>query len=140
MTVSPLENPAIIKDEIIIAKGNRTQKNWSKVQWRHIVLKGNNTEIGLALGQIVQRDYGVKSLPRYADPIYGKARRGYKEKNCPPISERMAGIARAYGSSEDNDIFDTTTLHYDAGSLACSMIYFPAETVISGNALVSRNT
>jgi hypothetical protein len=110
------------------------------VEWRHIVLKGNNTEIGQALGQIAQRDYGVLSLPRYADPIYGKARRGYMEKNCPPLSERMAGIARAYGLSADNDTFDTTTLPYDAGSLACSMIYFPPETMTSGNALVSRNT
>ncbi len=129
------ENPAIIKDDIVIAK-----ENGSRVEWRHIVLKGNNTEIGMALGQIAQRDYGIKSLPKYADPIYGKARRGYMERNCPPISERMAGIAKAYGLSSDNDTYDTTTLPYDAGSLACSMIYFPPETMISGNAVVSRNT
>jgi len=135
LTASTPENPAIVKDEIVIAK-----ENGSRVQWRHIVLKGNNTEIGMALGQIAQRDYGVKSLQKYDDPIYGKARQEYMKSNCPPLVERMAGIARAYGLSEDNDAFDTTTLPYDAGSLACSMIYFPPETMISGNALVSRNT
>jgi hypothetical protein len=135
LTASPPKNPAIMKDEIIIAK-----ENGSRVQWRHIVLKGNNTEIGMALGQIAQNDYEVKSLPKYADPIYGKARREYMERNCPPLGERMAGIARAYGLSAGNDTYDTTILPYDAGSLACSMIYFPPETMESGNALASRNT
>lgn len=135
LTASLPENPAIIKDEIVIAKANE-----SRVEWRHIVLKGNNSEIGLALGQIAQRDYGVKSLPKYVDLVYGKARREYMERNCPPLSERMAGIAKAYGLSADNDTYDTTTLPYDAGSLACSMVYFPPETMISGNALASRNT
>lgn len=129
------ENPVIVKDEVLIAK-----ENGSRVQWRHIVLKGNNTEIGIALGQIAQSDYGVKSLQKYDDPIYGKARREYMKSNCPLLGERMAGIARAYGLSAENDTHDTTTLPYDAGSLACSMIYFPPETMISGNALVSRNT
>jgi len=135
LTVLTPMNTAIVKDEVIIAK-----ENGSRVEWRHIVLKGNNTEIGMALGQIAQRDYGVKSLPRYADLIYGKARQEYMEKNCPPLSERMTGIAKAYGLSADNDTYDTTTLPYDAGSLACSIIYFPPENMVSGNALASRNT
>jgi hypothetical protein len=135
LTIPTPVNAAIVKDEVVIAKDND-----SRVEWRHIVLKGNNTEIGMALGQIAQSDYGVKSLQRYADPIYGKARQEYMEWNCPPFSERMAGIAEAYGLSADNDTYDTTTLPYDAGSLACSIIYFPPETMVSGNALASRNT
>jgi hypothetical protein len=35
--LAAVTNPAIVKDEIIIAKENGTQ-----VEWRHIVLKGNN--------------------------------------------------------------------------------------------------
>ncbi|OPY54306.1 MAG: Acyl-coenzyme A:6-aminopenicillanic acid acyl-transferase [Methanosaeta sp. PtaU1.Bin112] len=129
------QSPAILKDEIIIAKDNG-----SRVEWRHIILQGNNTEIGMALGQIAQKDYGVESLSKYAGPIYGKARREYMEKNYPPMFERMAGIAKAYGLPADNYTFDTTTLAYDAGSMACSMIYFPPETMISGHATASRNT
>lgn len=133
--LAAVTNPAIVKDEIIIAKENGTQ-----VEWRHIVLKGNNTQIGMALGQIAQSDYGVKSLTRYADPVYGKARLAYMERNYPIMRERMKGIAMAYGLTPDNATFDTNTLPYDAGSIACSMIYFPPETTANGHAITSRNT
>lgn len=130
-----LENPAILKDEIVVAKENGT-----RVEWRHIVVKGNNTQIGMALGQIAQEDYGAKSLFRYADPIYGKARQVYMERNFPAMSERMKGIAAAYGIPSDNYTFDASTLAYDVGSVACSMIYFPPENTENGHALASRNT
>jgi hypothetical protein len=126
--------PSIIKDEVFIAKENGTQ-----VEWRHIVLKGNNTQIGMALAEIAQRDYGVKSLTRYADPVYGRARQTYMERNYPVMRERMKGIAMAYGLSPDNASFDTNTLPYDMGSLACSMIYFPPQTTANGHAITSRN-
>ena len=126
--------PSIIKDEVFIAKENGTQ-----VEWRHIVLKGNNTQIGMAQAEIAQRDYGVKSLKRYADPVYGKARQTYMERNYPVMRERMKGIAMAYGLSPDNASFDTNTLSYDMGSIACSMIYFPPETTANGHAITSRN-
>lgn len=134
-TIGTQQSPAILKDEIIIA-----MENGSRVEWRHIILKGNNTEIGVALGQIAQKDFAVKSLSKYADPIYGKARREYMKKNYPPMFDRMEGIASVFGLSADNNAFDTTALAYDAGSLACSMIYFPPETMTSGHATVSRNT
>jgi penicillin V acylase-like amidase (Ntn superfamily) len=127
-------NPAILKDEVFIAKENGTQ-----VEWRHIVLKGNNTQIGMAQAEIAQRDYGVKSLTRYADPVYGRARQIYMERNYPIMRERMKGIAMAYGLSPDNASFDTNTLPYDMGSLACSMIYFPPQTAANGHAITSRN-
>ena len=132
--LAALTNPVIVKDEIIIAKENGTQ-----VEWRHIVLKGNNTQIGIALGQIAQSDYGVKSLTRYADPVYGKARQAYMERNYPIMRDRMKGIAMAYGLAPDNATFDTNTLPYNVGSLACSMIYFPPETTANGHAITSRN-
>ena len=130
-----VKNPAIVKDEIIIAKENGT-----RVEWRHIVLKGNNTQIGMALGQIAQRDYGAKSLVKYADPIYGKGRQEYMARDYPIMRDRMKGIAMAYGLSPDNATFDTCSLPYDVGSLACSMIYFPPKTTVDGHAITSRNT
>jgi len=129
-----LANPAIVKDEIIIPMENGTV-----MEWRHIVLKGNNTQIGTALGEIAQRDYGATSLRKYADPIYGKARQEYMARNYPIMRDRMKGIAMSYGLSEDNATFDTTTLLYDAGSLGCSMVYFPPETTLNGHAITSRN-
>jgi hypothetical protein len=63
------KNPAIVKDEILIPMENGTE-----MEWRHIILKGNNTQIGMALGEIAQKDYGLTSLKKYADPVYGTAR------------------------------------------------------------------
>jgi predicted choloylglycine hydrolase len=129
-----LANPAIVKDEIIIPMENGTV-----TELRHIVLKGNNTQIGIALGEIAQKDYGVTSLKKYADPIYGKARQEYMARNYPVMRDRMKGIAMSYGLSRDNATFDTTTLLYDAGSLDCSMVYFPPETTLNGHVITSRN-
>jgi hypothetical protein len=127
-----VENPAIVKDEIIIAKENGTQ-----MEWRHIVLKGNNTQIGMALAEISQKEYGVKTLVKYADPIYGKARQEYMARNYPIMLERMMGVAAAYGISPDNGTFDTSMLPYDAGSLACSAVYFPPSTTVNAHAVAS---
>jgi hypothetical protein len=135
LTASHSENPAVVKDEIVIAG-----ENGNRVQWRHIILKGNNTEIGMALGQIAERDFDVKSLSKYSDPIYGKARQAYMEENCPPMSERMIGIAKAFGLHAGDAIYDATTLPYDAGSMACSIVYFPPKNMTSGHAVASRNT
>ena len=127
-------NPALVKDEIIIPMENGTE-----MEWRHIILKGNNTQIGMALGEIAQKDYGVTSLSRYANQIYGMARQEYMARNYPILRERMKGIAMAYGLTQDNATFDTTTLPYDTGSLACSMIYFPPKATLNGHAIISRN-
>jgi hypothetical protein len=127
-------NPALVKDEIIIP-----MKNGTEMEWRHIILKGNNTQIGMALGDITQKDYGLTSLSKYADPIYGKARQEYMERNYPTMLARMNGVAAAYGISPGNGSFDTTTLPYDIGSTACSMIYFPPMLTVSGHALSVRS-
>lgn len=129
-----LTNPAILKDEIIIPMENGTV-----MEWRHIILKGNNTQIGIALGEIAQIDYGAKSLKSYADPVYGKARQVYMARNYPIMRYRMKGIAISYGLSQDDSTFDTMTLIYDTGSMACSMVYFPPLTTSNGHAIASRN-
>ncbi len=129
-----IANPAIVKDEIIIPMENGTV-----MEWRHIILKGNNTQIGMALGEIAQEDYGVTSLKKYADPIYGKARQEYMARNYPIMRDRMRGVAMSFGLSQDNASFDTTTLPYDTGSLGCSLVYFSPETTLDGHAIASRN-
>lgn len=130
----PSANPAIAKDEVIIP-----MKNGTEMEWRHIILRGNNTQIGMALGEIAQRDYGVTSLTKYADPVYGLARQEYMARNYPTMLSRMKGIAAAYGISPDDGTYDTTSLPYDIGSTACSMIYFPPKTTISGRGLSVRS-
>jgi penicillin V acylase-like amidase (Ntn superfamily) len=84
-------------------------------------------------------DYGAESLKSYADPVYGKARQEYMARNYPIMRDRMKGIAMSYGLSQDDTTFDTTTLLYDTGSMACSMVYFPPLTTSNGHAIASRN-
>ncbi len=60
-------------------------------------------------------------------------------RNYPIMRDRMKGIAMSYGLSQDNATFDTTTLLYDAGSLGCSLVYFPPKTTLNGHAITSRN-
>jgi hypothetical protein len=127
-------NQTLVKNEIIIPMKNETE-----MEWRHIILKGNNTQIGMALGEIAQEDYGLTSLSKYADAVYGKARQEYMAKNFPTMLARMKGVAAAYGMSPENGSFDTTVLPYDIGSIACSMIYFPPMLTVSGHALSVRS-
>jgi len=124
------KNPAIVKDEILIPMENGTE-----MEWRHIILKGNNTQIGMALGEIAQKDYGLTSLKKYADPVYGTARQEYMARNYPIMRERMKGVALSYGLTPENSTFDTTVLPYDTGSLACSQVYFPPDVTENGHAL-----
>ncbi len=78
----------IVKDEIFISMENGTE-----MEWRHLILKGNNSKIGMALGEIARKDYGVASLKKCTDPVYGKARREYTARNYPIMWERMKGVA-----------------------------------------------
>lgn len=56
----PSKSSAIVKDEVLFS-----MENGNEIEMRHIILRGNNTEIGMALGEIAQKDYGVTSLKRY---------------------------------------------------------------------------
>lgn len=77
----------------------------------------------------------VVSLKKYADPVYGKARREYMARNYPIMRERMKGVALSYGLTPDNDTFDATVLPYDTESLACSQVYFPPDVTENVHAL-----
>lgn len=125
----PSKSSAIVKDEVLFS-----MENGNEIEMRHIILRGNNTEIGMALGEIAQKDYGVTSLKRYADPIYGKACQEYMARNYPILQDRMNGVAMSYGVAPDNGTFDTTVLSYDTGSLACSQVYFPPAVTENGHA------
>ncbi len=123
----------ILKNEILL---NRDSVNYSEV--RHIVLKGTNELIGKALGEISKEDYHV-TPSRYIDPIYAKARLAYMQKNYPAFYERLKGAAEAYGVSIDSTDLDLSVLPYDAGSLGCSVVYFPPSATYNGHAMACRN-
>jgi hypothetical protein len=92
----------------------------------------------MALGEIAQKDYGITSLKKYADPVYGKARWEYMTRNYLIMRERMKGVALSYGLEPENSTFDTTVLPYDTGSLASSQIYFTPDATENALALSLR--
>ena len=53
-----------------------------------------------------------------------------------PYTRRMKGAAKAYGVSIDSTGLDFSILPYDAGSLGCSMVYFPSYVTYNGYAMV----
>jgi len=128
------KGPVLVKDEALIPDA---PENFQ--QTRHLVLRGSNRDIGRTLAEIARRDLGVDKLAKYADSIYGEARRTYLKDNFAALYERSLGVADAFGLAEDDTRFDTTTLPYDLGSLACSSVCFPPNTTANGHTLVSRN-
>lgn len=131
--VSATENPVIVKNVVLL---NKDSTNYTEL--RHIVLRGTNEQIGKAIGEISQKDYNAKPS-KFADPIYAKARLEYLKKNYPIFYERMKGVAEAYRVSLNSTDLDLTILPYDAGSMGCSVIFFPPTTTDNSHAMTSRN-
>ena len=124
----------LVKDEALIPDAT---ENFQEI--RHLVLRGSNRDIGRTLAEIARRDLGVSKLAKYADSTYGEARRIYLKDNFAALYERSLGVADAFGLAEDDTNFDTTTLPYDLGSLACSSVCYPPNTTANGHTLLSRN-
>jgi len=126
-------NPVILKNEVLL---NRDSTNYTEV--RHIVLKGTNEQIGKALGEISKEYYNARPI-RFVDPVYAKAHQIYMQKNYPAFYERMKGVAEAYNVSLSSTDLDLSVLPYDAGSLGCSVVYFPPSVTYNGHSMACRN-
>ena len=106
---------------------------------RHIVIGGSNQAIGKKLAEIARERYSVR-LAKNPDPIYGKARLSYMERNYPILVERMKGVAAAYGVDLADGGVDFSSLPYNFGPpTSCSMICFPGTTTDTGNGLIVRS-
>jgi predicted choloylglycine hydrolase len=106
---------------------------------RHIVMKGSNRAIGKKIAEIAMERYGVR-LAKNPDPIYGKARLAYMERNYPILFERMKGVAEAYGVDVADGNVDFSSLPYNFGPpTSCSMICFPGTTTDTGHGLIVRS-
>jgi len=72
----------IVRNEILIPK----RKN-EYLEVREIAVKGSDYKIGKDLAEIGIETYDVR-LDQYSDPVYGKARQGYMQRNFPALAER----------------------------------------------------
>lgn len=109
------------------------------VEVRHIVIGGSNQAIGRKLAEIAKERYGVRPA-KNPDPVYGKARMAYMERNYPILFERIKGVAAAYGGCPADTEIDFSSLPYNLGPPAsCSMICFPGSTTDTGHGLIVRS-
>ncbi len=135
MASMPMGKPQTInRNDIIVPK---TGGNYMEV--RHLVLAGQNRELGAALGDYAHHNLGVEKLGSYRDPIYGRAREKYLRHNFPALHERSLGVADAFRLRAGDTRFDTTAIPFDFGSFGCSAVFFPPEITANGHPLVARN-
>lgn len=125
--------PAVTDDVVLPKEAN------SFMEVRHIVVSGTNEQIGQALGEIAQEEYGVSNLSSFSDRVHAGARQEYLRKNAPALYERSLGVASAYGVDPANTTADTSGLPYDLGSFACSIVYYPPNSTTDGHAMACRN-
>lgn len=106
---------------------------------RHIVMRGSNRAIGKKLAGIAKERYRVRPA-KNPDPVYGRARLEYMERNYPILFERMKGVAEAFGIDPSDGTLDVSSLPYNFGPPpACSMICFPGSTTDTGHGLIVRS-
>ena len=132
--IQSVQKSALVKDEIILPRGPGEY-----MEVRHIILKGTNEEIGYAMGNIVQKDYGAVKLTKYADSSYAKARLEYMRRNNPILLEWMKGVARSYGVSLSDTLMDTSHLPTFFTVPQCSALLIPAAYSANGHTFYSAS-
>lgn len=124
-----------VKDEVLLTEGKDSYQSV-----RHIVIKGTNEEIGKALGDIAQKDYGVTKLASYPDATYAKAADIYLKDNYSALRRRAMGVAKSYGENYKDSLSVFTQLVYDAGRWSgCSSAYYPPSYSTTGGGLLGHN-
>src|SRR5262245_14970937 len=77
--------PAVRKDEVVAGSAR------DSLEVRHLVLKGNNEEIGRALAAVARERYQARPQPSQ-DSLRTRAQRRYVERNYPILHDRMRGV------------------------------------------------
>jgi len=115
---------------------------------RRIIIEGTQEEMGYELAKVAQRDYGVKSLAKYTNVIYGEAHKEYVEMHFPNLARTRKGVLKAFGLEEDDSEHDATQVPYDITAMPtgddaaninfCSFVNLPIEKS-GGSVITSRN-
>jgi hypothetical protein len=128
-----LAAPAV-KDEVLLTQGKDSYQSV-----RHIVIRGTNKEIGKALGDIAQKEYGITKLLQYPDALYAEAADEYMKANSPVLRERAQGVAAAYSENYEESLSIFNELVYDAGPWGCSSVYYPPSSTTDQSGFLGHN-
>lgn len=104
---------------------------------RHIVLRGNNQEIGSAIARLGREHYQAQCLP-FSSAESKQSRNSYILEHFAGLAERQKGIAANFGWDE-GDLHDTSSLWYDLQPVNCSAVFFPKTVTAGGHSFQARN-
>jgi len=124
----------VVEDKVLLEQGKNSYQSV-----RHMVIHGTNEEIGKALGDIAQKNYGVTTLAQYPDAVYAKAADLYLTQNSPILRERAKGVAASYGKGYGDSLFVFDQLVYDAGPWGCSSVYYPPSYTTDNSGFLGHN-
>jgi hypothetical protein len=123
----------VIREDRVIAGSPK-----DSIEVRHLVLKGNNEDIGRTLAKLAMERYQVKAEPS-RDRLVTGAQRRYIEKHFPLLHERMRGVASAFGHRLEDDAWNHSGLGFMDLRAGCSVFYLPPKYTARGTGIVSRD-
>ncbi len=105
---------------------------------RHIRIEGANDQIGARLAEIARDRHGSKG--DIATGTLASDQMDWLQSNWPEMAGRAAGVATFLGRKTGDRGFDPTSLSYDMNVRpSCSVVFYPASSVVGGHATLSRN-
>jgi len=104
---------------------------------RHVLLKGENFDIGHHIGAMALHRYPNNIAIDKEDLLRISCQNAYMKSHYREHYDRMRGIAEAF--DVDLSIQDCSGIAYAVNSFGCSAVYFPNHTSTNRAAMLSRN-
>jgi predicted choloylglycine hydrolase len=104
----------------------------------YLKLSGSLEEIGLKLGEIARDQHGIlKTLN--PNSLKNACQKKYMRQNYPIHYRRMKGLAHAYSEILEKTNYDFTCFGAPLDEVTCSAVYYPPDTTVLKNGILSRN-
>ena len=107
---------------------------------RYLCLEGTNREIGAGLARAARAVHGDRAGPLPAgERAVQRARRRWYAQNYPIFSERMCGVADAFGLDPEREDVELGMLSTYGVPAGCSVVYYPGSGTKDGHGILSRH-
>lgn len=104
----------------------------------HLKLSGSLEEIGMKLGEIARNQHGIKKTLN-PNSLKNTCQIKYMRQNYPIHYRRMKGLANAYSEILEDTHYDFTCFGAPLDEVTCSAVYYPPDTTVFENGILSRN-
>lgn len=121
----------------LFVKEQVVYSNYKDFTVRHVLLKGNNFDIGHHLGTMALHRYSNDMVISKEVPLRISCQNAYMKSHYREHYDRMRGIAEAF--RVDLSAQDCNGIVYGNALFGCSAVYFPNHTSANNAAMLSRN-